>query len=156
MDFYNKKVVLVVYASLAALLLFTFQNCSANLITAVTATPVAACEKEVHAAVDNQIRVSDDEIEVTKDQITEPPKPFFRQNAFEDEAKFGAKRTPRAFKKYSAKKNSKSIANKSTKNSAKKVTVKTKKPSRESASDGDMKIRLKKIKPKKSAKLTES
>ncbi len=152
----NKKVILAVFASLAALLLLTFQNCSANLVTAVTAvtaTPVYACEKEVHA-VDNLIRDSDDEIEVTKKQMTAEPKGFFRKNAFADEAKYGADRIPRALKKNSFNNLSKSKVHKSAKANAKKNVIKNKKPARKSASDDNMKIRLKKIKPKKTVKGT--
>ena len=154
MDFRNKKVILGIAASLAALLLFTFQNCSPNLVTAVTATPVYACEKDVHA-VDNLIRGSDGELKVTKNQMTGEPKAFFRKSAVDDEANYGANRTPRTISKNLVKKISKIKTYESAKTDVKKVTIENKKPARISASD-DMKIRLKKIKIKKSDKAIEN
>lgn len=129
MGFSNRKSVFIVYAILAALMLLTFQNCSKNLFTVATVVPAVAREKEVHS-VDKLIRTSAQEIQITKN-------------------KMAGKHFPRRHKVLKGQKVTKNTMAKSSTKPSLKIK---KRPPRESASVGDMKIYLKKIKPKKKIK----
>ncbi len=127
MHFNNKKVAIFIYAVLAAGMIFIFQNCSANLFTAATAVKAEACEKEF-LPVSDMIRSSEREIQVTKQKLKAPKK----KGAVT--AKLGAKAGSKKLGKVKMKTQAESVTNK---------------PTRKAASQGDMRIKLKKIKTKK-------